>query len=189
MRHIHLIFLFTIMVNPVAMGASECAGVSSPDSISLADNELVLNGQGLRLATMLKVKVYVAALYVPERSDQAQALLQADQPWQLSLSFLRSVGADDMTEAWDEGFATNAKSELPALKERIAVLNSTMVDLEEGDTLVFSYVPATGTRVEVNGDDKASIEGKDFASALLSIWLGKPPNKEIKRGLLGGECG
>lgn len=188
MRQFYLILLLTLVGNPGALAANQCAGVTMPDSITAGESELVLNGLGLRLATFVKVKVYVAALYMPEPSDKAEAILQADQPWYLSLSFLRSVGGDDMAKAWSDGFTSNAKSQLPALKERIATLNAAMADLDEGDTLVFSYAPGKGTRVEVKGVDAASIEGQDFASALLSIWLGKPPNKEIKRGLLGGKC-
>ncbi len=37
---------------------------------------------------------------------------------------------------------------------------------------------------------KGTIEGDDFAKALLAIWLGgDPPNPEIKAGMLGGACG
>ena len=41
--------------------------------------------------------------------------------------------------------------------------------------------------VSVKGAAAASISGNDFQQALLSIWLGKkPPNPELKEGLLGG---
>jgi hypothetical protein len=190
MKGIYPILLLSLSVLTVNTTASarQCAGVTMPDSVTLNGETLVLNGLGLRLATFVKVKVYVAGLYVPAPSDQAQALLDADQPWQLVLSFLRAVGADDMSKAWNEGFENNAKAQLPALKDRIETLNGLMKDLKEKETLVFSYVPGEGTRVAVAGGEEVSIEGPDFASALLSLWLGEPPNKEIKRGLLGGEC-
>ena len=132
--------------------------------------------------------MYVAGLYVPKQSDQAQALLGTAQPWHLVLSFLRSVDAEDMIKAWNEGFEKNAKAQLPALKDRIGTLNNTMKDLKDKDKLVFSYIPGKGTGIELNGQAAATVEGRDFASALLSIWLGDPPNDEIKRGLLGGKC-
>lgn len=169
--------------------AGQCDGVTLPDSVTLDGQTLVLNGLGQRLATFLKVKVYVAGLYVPKRSDQAQTLLGTDQPWQLVLSFLRSVDAGDMVKAWNEGFENNAKAQLPALKDRIDTLNGVMKDLKDKDTLVFTYLPGKGTSVEVKGNREVTIEGHDFASALLSIWLSDPPNDEIKHGLLGGTCG
>jgi hypothetical protein len=190
MKRIYLILLLSLSLlgTHTTAAAGQCAGVTMPDSATLDDHALVLNGLGLRLATFFKVKVYVAALYVPEKSDQAQLLLSDDQPWQLVLSFVRSVDSGDMVKAWDEGFADNAKAQLPVLKDRIDTLNSAMKDLKEEDTLVFSYVPDKGTSIEVKGQHEATIEGHDFASALLSIWLGDPPNDEIKRGLLGGKC-
>ena len=106
--------------------ACECAGVEMQDSVTLDGRSPVLNGLGLRLATFVKVKVYVAGLYVPKQSDQAQALLGTDQPWHLVLSFLRSVDAEDMIKAWNEGFETNAKAQLPALKDRIDTLNQVL---------------------------------------------------------------
>ncbi len=188
MRQLYLALLLIFASIPGTLAANQCAGVTVPDSVTAGGSELTLNGLGLRLATFLKVEVYVAALYVPERSNNAGDLLEADQPWQLSLSFLRSVGSEDMVDAWNEGFASNAKKQLPALKDRIASLNGAMTDLNEGDTLTFSYAPGSGTAVGVNGTEAAIIQGDDFAAALLSIWLGKPPNTEIKTGLLGGKC-
>ncbi len=168
--------------------AAQCDGVEMKDTLTLDGHSLVLNGLGLRLATFVKVKVYVAGLYVPEKSSDAKALISADQPWQLTLSFVRSVDKSDMVKAWNEGFEDNAKAQLPALKARIATLNDAMEDIKEKGTLVFAYTPGKGTKVELDGKTKAQIEGHDFASPLLSIWLGNPPNDEIKRGLLGGKC-
>ena len=156
------------------------------DEVTVSGSTLHLNGMGLR--KKLWVKVYVAGLYVPAKSDQAKTLINTDQPWRLKLSFVRSVDKGDMVSAWKDGFGENAKAQLPALKDRIETLNGAMEDLKEGNTLIFSYTPGKGTSVEINGKSSTIIEGADFASALLSIWLGNPPNKEIKRGLLGGKC-
>jgi len=173
---------------PLVASAAECEGVTMEDSVTQDGQALTLNGLGLRLATFIKVKVYVAGLYVPTKSDQAKTLINTDQPWRLKLSFVRSVDKEDMVSAWNDGFGENAKAQLPALKDRIETLNGAMEDLKEGNTLIFSYTPGKGTNVEINEKSSTIIEGADFASALLSIWLGNPPNKEIKRGLLGGKC-
>ena len=190
MKKIYLVLLLSLSMFAAegTAHAGQCAGVKMPDSISLDGQTMVLNGLGLRLATFLKVKVYVAGLYVPSKSDQGQTLLDTNQPWQLVLSFVRSVDTGDMVKAWNEGFANNAKAQLPALQDRIGTLNGVMEDLNEKDTLVFAYVPGKGTSIEIKGHKAATIEGQDFASALLAIWLGNPPNDEIKRGLLGGKC-
>ena len=170
--------------------AKECLGVNFPDQVQVDGSNLTLNGLGLRLATMLKVKVYVAALYVPKTSTDANAILGANAPAELVLHFVRDVGAGDMRKAWDEGFEKTAKDQLPAFKDRIATLNGWMADMKTGQRMTFVFKPGTGVQVDVNGAVKGTIKGDDFAKAFLAIWLGpEPPNAEIKSGLLGGACG
>ena len=171
-----------------AASGKECAGVSFPDQAQVEGTNLTLNGLGLRLATMLKVKVYVAALYVGKTSNDAGAILGSSAPTELILQFVRDVGADDLRKGFDEGFEKNAKAQLPALKERIAQLNGWVSDVRSGQKLTFVHKPGTGVQVDVNGSVKGTIKGDDFFKAFLSIWLGDPPNQEIKAGLLGGTC-
>ena len=173
-----------------AAQAKECHGVSFPERKQVEGGDLTLNGLGIRKATFLKVNVYVAALYVTRPSRDPKALLQSDGPDELILHFVRDVGVDDLTKAWNEGFERNSKEQLPALNERIAKLNSWMSDMKTGQRLAFVRRPGAGVEVQVDGAEKGTIEGEDFARALLSIWLGAaPPNPELKRGLLGDACG
>ena len=168
--------------------AKECRGISFPDTAAVEGTTLTLNGLGVRLATMLKVKVYVAALYVTKTSSDPGTILESTEPSELTLHFLRDVGAGDMTKAWDEGFEQNA-AQLSALKPRLATLKGWMTDMKSGQRMSFTFVPGVGVKVDVNGAVKGTIKGDDFAKAFLSVWLGKPPNPEIKSGLLGGNCG
>lgn len=99
------------------------------------------------------------------------------------------MGASDLNDAWDEGFAANAKSQLPALEKRVETLKGWMSDMKKGERLTFTHVPGRGIQVNVGGVEKGTIEGDDFATAFLSIWLGAhPPNPNLKAGLLGGAC-
>jgi hypothetical protein len=179
----------------LALGTStaqskECKGVTFADQLQVDGSNLTLNGLGLRLATGLKVKVYVAGLYVAKTSSDPSALLGATTPSELILQLVRNVDADDLRKSWNEGFEKNAKDQLPALKERIATFNGWMPSVKTGDRLIFIHKPGAGIQFGVNGAMKGTIEGDDFAKALLSIWLGTyPPNPEVKAGLLGGPCG
>lgn len=187
-----LFFLFGVIVLCAvdAAHAKECLNVSFPDQASVDGHTLALNGLGLRQATALKVNVYVAALYVTQASTDANAILGAPTAKQLILHFVRSVGRSDLTKAWDEGFAANASGQLPALKERLEKLKGMMTDMKSGERLSFTFKPGAGVLVDVGGAPKGTVEGDDFAKALLSIWLGAhPPNASMKAGLLGGHCG
>jgi hypothetical protein len=183
-----LVSVMTVCGVGVAYGKG-CQGVTFPEQVQLDGGTLRLNGLGLRQATFLKVNVYVAALYVAHVSSDPQALLGSNTPKELILHFLRNVSDDELTKAWEEGFAHNAKAQLPALQERIEMLKSWMVDMQSGQRLPFLHTPGAGIQVEVNGTVKGLITGDDFATAFLSIWLGDhPPNPNLKSGLLGRAC-
>ena len=64
--------LMALMAHPAR--AAECLGVTMPDEYKLGGDTLVLNGLGARFATMLKVEVYVAGLYLKERSHDPAAV-------------------------------------------------------------------------------------------------------------------
>ena len=192
-RYARLVTFAITLSIPVVLAApvlgAECIGVQVPDSVKAGDAELVLNGLGLRKATFLKVKVYVAGLYLPQKSGDAGKILGADQPWQLSLHFVHDVDASEIRDAFDEGFKKAAGDKLDALSKRIDTLNAQMVDFKEGQHLSYAYEPAKGTIVDANGKSGGAIEGADFAAALLKISIGpEPPNEELKSGLLGGKC-
>jgi hypothetical protein len=57
-----------------------------------------------------------------------------------------------------------------------------------GQKMVFTFNPGSGLQVAEGGVVKGTIKGDDFARAFLSIWLGDPPNTDLKSGLLGGAC-
>jgi len=180
--------MMVLSVGPVS--GKECHGVTFPEQTSVQTIPLTLNGLGLRQATMLKVNVYVAALYVVQKSADANAILAANTPKQLILHFVRDVDSGDLKKAWEEGFENNAKAQMPALKERIEKLQAWMVDMKSGQKLTFTHKPGVGIEVDVNGTVKGTIERDDYAKAFLAIWLGaKPPNPGLKEGLLGGTCG
>jgi hypothetical protein len=191
MRSVLLVALMGVVTafGAGAASAAECNGVSFPDQVLVDGNQLTLNGLGLRLATMLKVKVYVAALYVASPSNDAKAILDPATRKQLVLHVVRNVDAGDLKEAWEEGFESNAKKQLPALQERIDRLKSWMADMKTGQRLTFTSKSGAGTEVDVNGKVEGRLDGDDFSSAFLSIWLGEhPPNPGLKAGLLGGSC-
>lgn len=166
--------------------AGERAGVRMPDTLEVAGRKLVLNGLGVREATMFNVDVYVAGLYLEQPSKDAAAILASDGVKVLHIRFVRDVDRDDVVSAFTEGFEKNAGDLVPAIRPGIRRFTSWMPSFDDGSTITLTYVPGAGTRVAVNGRMKGTIEGADFARAMFSIWLGpKPPNGGLKRGLLG----
>jgi hypothetical protein len=153
--------------------------------ITVEGHTLVLNGMALRKKAIFKV--YVAGLYLTERSSNAEQILAADQPRRMVLQFLRGVDAKRMCGAWDDALKDNSPNASAALKQQFVTLCSYMEDIEKGQQFVFTYLPGHGTRVEVNGKNKGALEGKEFADALFKAWIGpKPgPGEDFKKKLVG----
>jgi hypothetical protein len=163
------------------------AGVAMPTTRQASGEELVLNGMALRKKAIFKV--YVAGLYLPAKSSDADAILAADAPRLLVMRFVRGVEARKICEAWNESLAANTPDASAKLKQHFATLCRWMEDVEDGEQFAFTYLPGQGTRVEVKGREKGTITGKEFADALFKSWIGpKPgPGEEFKRDLLGAD--
>jgi hypothetical protein len=135
---------------------------------------------------VLRVNVYVAALYVAKPSNDPKTILESNTPKELILHFVRNVSASDLDKAWEEGF----EKQRGAFKDSLTMIESWMTDMKTGQRLTFIHKPGAGVQVDVNGTTKGTIKGDDFAKAFFSVWLGpNPPNAELKSGLLGGTCG
>jgi Chalcone isomerase-like len=167
--------------------AGSLAGVTFPNGATVGGAPLVLNGMGLREKYVLGIgiDVYVGALYLPAKSSDANAIINADEPKRIVMHFIyNDVPAAKVNEVFDEGFAGVAGA--AALKPSIDKLKGWMVDYTKNDEVAFDYVPGVGTTVTVKGQTKGTIEGVDFMKGLWSVYLGpKPPTPELKQGLLG----
>jgi len=167
-----------------------CAGVELPSAVVLDGTKLCLNGLGLREATFLNVDVYLAGLYVTQRSRDGEQIANSDQPKVMRLRFVRDVTKSEMADAIRDGFERSAGAAYPKLKQRIDRFTAALPQLREGDTLILSYRPQRGVEVSSGGRPLVEIPGRDFATVLFRIWLGsKPPNAGLRTGLLGGKCG
>ncbi|MDQ2979695.1 MAG: chalcone isomerase family protein [Acidobacteriota bacterium] len=165
--------------------AGVVAGVTMTETMGAEGKNLKLNGMGLR--TKMVFKVYVAGLYLETPSKDPAAIISADQVKSIRLSIMRSLKGSQVSEAIEEGFEKNSKAQLPALKARLDKLASMLPNVEKGDDILLTYAPGKGTVVTVKGAEKGVIEGKDFADALFSVWLGAHPVQEdLKKALLGG---
>jgi Chalcone isomerase-like len=176
---------------PLAMAqATELEGVKLEPAAQVGGAALMLNGAGLRTRAIFKV--YVAGLYVPQKSADAAALLAQKGPRRFSITMLRNVDAESFAGALNDGLRANhSDAQFAAFKPQIDALNANLKavgEAKKGDVIHIEYLPETGTRVTLNGQPKGSaIPGEDFYTAVLRIWLGdKPVDGGLKKGLLGG---
>jgi Chalcone isomerase-like len=184
-----------LMVSALCVGgamaqAVEREGVKFEPTAQVGGAALQLNGTGVRTRAIFKV--YAAGLYVPQKANTAAALLAQKGPRRLSLTMLRNVDAESFAGPLNEGLRNNhSEAQVAGWKAQIETLNAALKAIDEakkGDVLHFEYLPDSGTRITVNGQQKgANIGGEEFFTAMLRIWLGdKPADGDLKKGLLGG---
>jgi hypothetical protein len=179
------ILLLTLLSWPAAGRAATLAGVTLPDKAQAGSDTLVLNGMALRKKFF--IKVYVAGLYLPHKEGDAAKILAADAPRRMEMDFLYGVSPSQMCDAWKEGLAANTPGAPADVQKSFATLCSWMEDLPKGQRLVLTYLPGSGTQVEVKGKVKGTLEGKPTADAILATWIGKDPapGADFKAGVLG----
>src|SRR5579864_1391280 len=102
-----------LALSALPAAARECKGVAFADRLEAADGNLVLNGLGLRKATVFKISVYVAALYVAKPTHDPGLILSPGASSELVLHFLRAVSAAELRSRFEEGFAKNAAAQMP----------------------------------------------------------------------------
>ena len=173
----------------MSVTAAELEGVKADDSIKVAGKDLVLQGLGLRKKAFFRV--YVAALYVPEKKASAEELIAQKGPRRVTLFLLRNLSAEDISKALLEGMEKNhSEAQMATLKDRAAQLVATfnsVKQLKEGEQATLEYIPDGGTQIFINGNKTgAAIPGEDFYTAVLRIWLGnEPADAGLKKGWLG----
>ena len=154
-----------------------------PTTMTLEKNKLVLNGIGMRLATFFNIKVYAAALYLPQRAQDPSAIMSMKGPKVIDLYFLRNVSQSDIRKAWRKA---HGMDEFP---KEVSLLNSYMDQMKKNTHGLQFRIYDDGTVVKVGEKMHPKITNKAFARAILNIYLGpRPPNRELKTGMLGEQA-
>ena len=182
-----LLIISLVVITQVGLSsvqAATLAEVDLPDQATVGSKTVVLNGLGLRTATVFKVKVYVIGLYLESKSNDAEAIIASSGNKRIAMHFVHKVTAKELRGGWTEGFEDNTK-DTAGIKNEIEKFNASMRDVKEGDSIVLDFA-GDSVDVLINDTRIDSIAGKAFQQAALAIWLGpKQPNKPLKQGILG----
>ena len=179
-----LLIVLLVMVQPAA--AREIAGVNVPESVTIGNKVLVLNGAGIR--KKLFIKIYVGALYLTIKRSTAGEVLADPGAKRIIMDFLyHEVSPERIVAGWNKGFKDNCSAEeLHGLQDRINEFNSFFTVVHKRHVIRLDYIPDEGTQVWINEFLKGTVPGEDFQQALLKIWLGpKPAEDDLKEAMLG----
>lgn len=168
-----------------ATAATTVEGVQFPDSVTVGNRTLILNGAGLR--EKFWVDVYAGALYLPHKATTADAVLAETGPSRIVMHLLHDISHSQFADAWEHDFRQNNSDKVyQAIKERLERFNAFFSDAKDGQQIVIDYVPDTGTSVSVDGKLIGTVAGADFHTALMRVFVGDhPPTDALKQGLLG----
>jgi hypothetical protein len=169
--------------------ALDLAGIHLADKMQVGNTALQLNGGGIR--TKFFFKIYVGALYLPEKQASAEAIIADNRERRVVMYILHELSSEKLFNAFKEAIEANhSPGEMAALDAQIrqmAEIFASVHEVKPNDIVTLDYLPASGTRITVNGTERGTIAGEAFNRALLKVWLGKNPVQEdLKRGMLGG---
>ena len=180
------LFITILFLLPGSGLAIEVERVSLPDAVQMESRSLKLNGVGVR--TKFFFDIYVAALYLEQRSSSADEIINSKTSKRLTMNFLYDeVSKEKLTDGWEVGFKKNQPEEkMLVLRERLDRFNTFFETVHKGGRVGFDFISNGSTYVRINGSKVGIISGTDFQQALLAVWLGKKPaDSGLKKSLLG----
>ncbi|HZW20518.1 chalcone isomerase family protein [Noviherbaspirillum sp.] len=172
-----------------AAGAADIGGVKLDDTVRLANQELKLNGAGIRYKAIFKV--YVAGLYLTEKKSTVPDVLAANGPRRVTIVMLRDISNEELGRGFMSGIQQNSdrneKAKLIMQLQKFGEIFASIPELKKGDVLTTDWIPGSGTVVHVNGKKVSdTLPDVAFYNALLKIWLGdKPVDAQLKPLMLG----
>ncbi len=177
------------LLSQAGIAASEVAGIKLDDTATVANQRLVLNGAGIRTRAIFKV--YVAALYLPQKKETLKDIVALPGAKRVAVVMLREVSSEDLSEALITGIRKNSTAEetrrfaSPLMK--MSDIFNKIPKLKKGESFSIDWVPGSGTVVLVDGKSVAEpIADQTFYDAILRIWLGDDPaDSDLKPAMLG----
>lgn len=160
-------------------------GIDFPQQLSTNSENLMLNGGGLR-EKLGFLDLYVGALYLPAKSNEAEEIVLSDTPMAIRIVIASGlVTRDRFIEALEEGFDNTSVGNYTT--EDIQNFKEFLSDpFEPNDEILLSYDPEGGTLLSKNGETRGGFTGLAFKQALFAIWLGdKPAQGSLKKRMLG----
>lgn len=162
-------------------------GIKLQDTLHLGNTELLLNGAGKR--SKFFIDFYIAALYLNEKSDNAQKIIEDDKLMLLQIHVIsKLISSENLTRGTREGFDKSTNGNTQAIQSEIDdFLDAFKEPIKIGDVFEIVYMPEKGLTVIKNRHiAKRMPVTMEFKRALFGIWLSdKPAQDSLKKSLLG----
>ncbi|MFW5451515.1 MAG: chalcone isomerase family protein [Methylophagaceae bacterium] len=186
MRKLTALLSFILFCISFSVSAVEREGIIMPDSLQAGGQLLQLNGVGVR--SKFVFELYVAGLYLTEKSSDADVIIQSNDSMAIRLHIISAkITSKKMTKATRQGFSKATGGKVEPIAEEIETFLAAFSDkIIVGDIFEFVNIMGQGVRVLKNGSEKAVISSSAFKQALFGIWLSnKPVKAKLKAEMLG----
>ena len=156
----------------------DIAGVKVPDTATVANSHLLLNGAGVRHKGPFKV--YTAALYLDKKGSTRETVHTAPGAKRIVLTMLREIKAEELGNLFMRSMEQNTpKADLLKVLPALPRMGDIFVEqkkLMPGESITIDWIPGTGTVLSAKGKVLGQpFKEPEFFHAMLDIWLGKDP--------------
>ena len=161
------------------LGAMPALATAAPQQITVSDETLVRAGQATRQE--LLVDLYQVSMYLPSKSAGMERITQQSVPKAFHVEVLYGGGMpNEIPGGWAEEL-------LPPIPDpKVDELRQVYQNLDEGDELVITYAPGSGTTVRLNGETVFTDPGAELMAGVVDVFLGPDPVSEnVRESLLG----
>ena len=186
-KRIFLLLFSTLSFVCYSQNVQVTETISIPTKISSQGDNLELNGYSLREAK--SYKLYLASLYLTEKTTDSKVFLEQNKPIALRIHVISSLVQRSRWEnTIKQGFINSTGGNITGLESRIERIKTVVKsEYKDDDTFMFAYSPQKKiTFIYLNDIQIEAIEGEDFKKGFFGIYLGeKPWNQNLKDGMLG----
>ncbi len=157
-------------------------------SVKLRDGpSLLLNG----LAAMHDASgdIFIGGFYLEHRYRDADSIAEATRAKRIAIRMVADrFSGRRFGQMWRDRIAINNTPEQlkdmgPEIKQFLGAFSGT---LRKGDRINIDFLPASGSRISINGVEVAWIKKPAFIEPVIRAWVGeRPPSVSFKQGVLG----
>ncbi len=172
-------FIRMLTVLSIFWGGSPIApaNASPPPNLHLADLTWTHHSSGVRSYNF--VDVYQCALYLHDKNKPVASIRDLEHPVAIRIEILTSMLPDKMPPVWRETIEDEVTGKAFRRFKR------GFASLDEGDVLLFVYMPGEATSLFLNGKRLFKDPGPGLMEALLEQWIGSHPvSEDLKQALL-----
>ena len=159
-----------------AVAQVKVSGVTLPEKLGFSGSVRELNGAGTRVKYMLHV--YVAGLYLKEKSHNPKVIINADKPMSVRLQIISSMlTGETMVRYIREGFSRSLGGKTDSFKEELDLICEIFLSepTKVGDVYDIHYTPGIGVSASKNAKPYAfsSLGNKQKTAVSASAKLAK----------------